>query len=247
MHQLTLSLFFTATLMVLMAMPHAFAAGGRMLVLEDTPPLTASGLSKAESTFSPEMTVKEDDSETPPPSLGAGCDVPIGSAAVGADIGEAYFGPEPSTVNPSLIGSLLLMTAGEVDTATRTVTLPLYRGEMADSGENVWYVVTDTTDRGNATALGLNFSGKLHDLESHLQKATLSVESSRHESLQNLLIGLSLSEEPLHQVQQLTQGIAGEGMELLTEGLLMMLSKGKPVRFFATRRGSLKERLRYTT
>jgi hypothetical protein len=103
-----------------------------------TPPITSLALPNAEPAFNIGITTKEDQSETPSPSLGAGCDVPIGSAALGADIEEAYFGPEPSTVNPSLISSVLLLTAGEVDTATRT--LPLYRGEMADSGENVWMV-----------------------------------------------------------------------------------------------------------
>jgi hypothetical protein len=41
-----------------------------------------------------------------------------------------------------------------------TMTLPLYRGQMRD-GMPVWYILTDTTDKANADALGLNHSGKL--------------------------------------------------------------------------------------
>jgi hypothetical protein len=41
------------------------------------------------------------------------------------------------------------------------MTLPLYRGQLGD-GRNVWYILTDTTDEGNARALGLNFSQKLN-------------------------------------------------------------------------------------
>ena len=41
-----------------------------------------------------------------------------------------------------------------------TIRLPLYLGHMRD-GRNVWYILTDTTDRDNAEALGLNHSAKL--------------------------------------------------------------------------------------
>ena len=40
------------------------------------------------------------------------------------------------------------------------MTLPLYKGQLV-TGETVWYVLTDTTDKGNAEALGLNWSPKL--------------------------------------------------------------------------------------
>jgi hypothetical protein len=36
----------------------------------------------------------------------------------------------------------------------------LYRGELRD-GRNVWYILTDTSDRAAADSLGLNFSNKL--------------------------------------------------------------------------------------
>lgn len=80
--------------------------------------------------------------------------------SIGADVPVTYFGPPPSSVEPELVGPLLLMKSGVVDTNLGTVTLPLYRGQMKD-GRNVWYILTDTDDRGNADALGLNFSAKL--------------------------------------------------------------------------------------
>lgn len=101
------------------------------------------------------MEEDEDDAAPAPPSIGA--DVPI-----------TYFGPSPSSVNPNLIGPHQLLTAGSIDleaTPTTTVTLPLYEGLLASegpkSGSKIWYIVTDTSDRDNAEALGLNFSAKL--------------------------------------------------------------------------------------
>lgn len=80
--------------------------------------------------------------------------------SIGADIPVTYFGPPPSEAQRELIGPYKLLRAGTVDTNAGTVTLPLYRGQLA-SGENVWYVLTDTNDKANAEALGLNFSAKL--------------------------------------------------------------------------------------
>lgn len=57
-------------------------------------------------------------------------------------------------------GGDVLVTSGAVDIAAGTVTLPLERGRMA-SGENVWYVLLDTSDRGSAERLGINWSAKL--------------------------------------------------------------------------------------
>ncbi|MEP2651382.1 MAG: hypothetical protein ABJH06_05235 [Paraglaciecola sp.] len=94
-------------------------------------------------------------------------DVAPGPPSVGADIPVTYFGPAPSDSNPRLIGPVQLLTAGIVDTESEvaTVTLPLYRGRLASGGpkndQQFWYIVTDTSDRDNAAALGLNFSEKL--------------------------------------------------------------------------------------
>ncbi|MGD2075935.1 MAG: hypothetical protein PVG38_13605, partial [Gammaproteobacteria bacterium] len=87
-------------------------------------------------------------------------------ASIGTDIPTTYFGPPPSTVEPELIGPLQLLTAGQLDTEAGTITLPLYRGELRQTGENVWYIVTDTTDQANAAALGINHSAKLAFAES---------------------------------------------------------------------------------
>ena len=98
------------------------------------------------------------DDGTPPP-------VPADNAQsapaeTGAGVPGTYFGPVPSSVQRELIGPYQLLKSGPVDTANSTVTLPLYLGHMAD-GTNVWYILTDTNDKGNADALGLNYSAKL--------------------------------------------------------------------------------------
>jgi hypothetical protein len=81
-------------------------------------------------------------------------------AETGAGVPGTYFGPVPSSVQRELIGPFQLLKSGPVDTANSTVTLPLYLGHMPD-GTNVWYILTDTNDKGNADALGLNYSAKL--------------------------------------------------------------------------------------
>jgi hypothetical protein len=87
-------------------------------------------------------------------------DVAPAPPSIGADIPVTYFGPAPSSVQKELIGPFQLLKAGTVDTSAGTITLPLYKGQLA-SGESVWYVLTDTNDKANADALGLNFSSKL--------------------------------------------------------------------------------------
>jgi hypothetical protein len=94
-------------------------------------------------------------------SPGPGCVVNPASPATGADVPETYFGPPPSTVQKELVGPLQLLTAGQLDRRAATITLPLYRGRVRQGNRTVWYVLTDTTDRGNAEALGLNFAPKL--------------------------------------------------------------------------------------
>ena len=81
-------------------------------------------------------------------------------ASIGADVPATYFGTAPSTVQKELIGPFQLLKSGTLDQEAGTITLPLYKGQMA-SGETVWYVLTDTTDEKNAAALGINFSAKL--------------------------------------------------------------------------------------
>lgn len=90
-----------------------------------------------------------------------GCRIDPASPSTGADVPETYFGPSPSTVQKELVGPLQLLTAGKLDTRAGTITLPLYRGRVRQGNRTVWYILTDTTDRANAEALGLNFSAKL--------------------------------------------------------------------------------------
>ena len=94
------------------------------------------------------------------PKKGLGDDVQPAPPSIGADIPLTYFGPPPSDVQRELIGPFQLLKAATVDLDAGTMTLPLYEGQMLD-GTSVWYVVTDTNDKGNADALGLNFSPKL--------------------------------------------------------------------------------------
>ena len=89
----------------------------------------------------------EDNSQPAPPSIGA--DIPL-----------TYFGPAPSNFDPELVGPHQLLRSGTLDTTAGTITLPLYQGQIAD-GRSVWYILTDTNDKGNADALGLNYSAKL--------------------------------------------------------------------------------------
>ena len=91
----------------------------------------------------------------------AGCQIDPASPAVGADVPATYFGPTPSTVQKELVGPLQLLTAGVLDAKAATITMPLYRGVVRQGNRTVWYILTDTTDRGNAEALGLNFAPKL--------------------------------------------------------------------------------------
>jgi hypothetical protein len=92
---------------------------------------------------------------------GPGCRIVPASPSIGADIPLTYFGPPPSTFQKELIGPLQLLRSGPLDRQAGTITLPLYQGQMRD-GRNVWYILTDTTDQGNAEALGLNFAPKLN-------------------------------------------------------------------------------------
>jgi hypothetical protein len=101
-------------------------------------------------------------------------DVAPAPASIGADIPLTYFGPPPSSVQKELVGPLQLLNSGTLDQEAGTIELPLYRGELSD-GRNVWYILTDTTDETNGTALGLNVSGKLaySDTGNAVREATL--------------------------------------------------------------------------
>ena len=92
---------------------------------------------------------------------GPGCDLFPAPPSVGASVPLSYFGPSPSTVNPSLVGPVQLLNTGMVDAAHGTITIPLYKGSLAGSKKTIWYILTDVDDAGVAAELGLNFSTKL--------------------------------------------------------------------------------------
>lgn len=95
-------------------------------------------------------------------------------AAIGADVPATYFGPQPSSVQRELVGEYQNLKSGKIDLQNGTITLPLYEGAMK-TGQTVWYIVTDTDDKGNAEQLGINYSPKLTyaDVGRAVRKATL--------------------------------------------------------------------------
>jgi len=107
-------------------------------------------------------------------ALSADDDVRPAPPSIGADVPVTYFGPQPAQVQRELVGEYQLLKSGKVDLEKATITLPLYDGRMKD-GKAVWYIVTDTDDRGNAEQLGLNYSPKLTyaDVGRAVRKATL--------------------------------------------------------------------------
>ena len=92
---------------------------------------------------------------------GPGCNLFPAPASIGTTVPLSYFGPPPSTQNPSLVGPEQLLKSGQLDVAHGTITLPLYLGHMAGTNKNVWYILTDVDDQGVAAELGLNYSDKL--------------------------------------------------------------------------------------
>jgi hypothetical protein len=92
---------------------------------------------------------------------GPGCDLFPAPPSVGASVPLSYFGPPPSTTNPSLVGPVQLLSSGKVDAAHGTITIPLYKGLLAGTKRPIWYILTDVDNAGVAAELGLNFSTKL--------------------------------------------------------------------------------------
>jgi hypothetical protein len=92
---------------------------------------------------------------------GPGCNLFPAPASVGSSVPLSYFGPPPSTQNPSLVGPVQLLNSGQVDAAHGTITIPLYKGSLAGTNKTIWYILTDVSDSDVAAELGLNFSTKL--------------------------------------------------------------------------------------
>ena len=102
--------------------------------------------------------------------------------SVGTNIPETYFGPPPSqSFSPGhdfLIGEQQLLRSGTIAREKQTITIPLYLGHTK-KGENVWFILTDTSDERNANALGLNFSSKLNYVANDaMNKAKLQPDTS---------------------------------------------------------------------
>jgi hypothetical protein len=99
--------------------------------------------------------------------------------SIGADVPLTYFGPAPSTVQRELVGPYQLLRSGMIDLNAGTITMPLYQGQMKD-GKKVWYILTDTDDKGNADALGLNYASKLTyaNVGKGAREATLEMNGS---------------------------------------------------------------------
>ena len=98
---------------------------------------------------------------TPEKTSGFLQEIALAPASIGADVPATYFGPSPSTVNPNLVGPLTLLKSGTIDFERATITLPLYKGTVKSTGKPIYYILTDTSDKGIADELGLNFSAKL--------------------------------------------------------------------------------------
>jgi len=104
---------------------------------------------------------------------GPGCNLFPAPASVGASVPLSYFGPPPSTTNPSLVGPVQLLNTGQVDAANGTITIPLYKGSLKGTNQTIWYILTDTDNQAVAAELGLNFSAKLNFVTSAARTGNL--------------------------------------------------------------------------
>ena len=139
-----------------------------------TLPLESISIPQAAST-----TFNSDQGPGPGPiGPGPGCNVFPAPASVGASVGLSYFGPSPSTTNPSLVGPVQLLKSGTVDAKNGTVTLPLYKGKMARTFQTVWYILTDVDDPGVAAQLGLNYSSKMTYISNAARTGNLDADGN---------------------------------------------------------------------
>ena len=109
---------------------------------------------------------------------GPGCNLFPAPASVGATVGLSYFGPPPSTNNPSLVGPVQLVKSGRVDDVKGTVTLPLYRGSIMGSKKAVWFILTDSNDPEISSLLGLNYSAKLNFAANGARTASFDADNN---------------------------------------------------------------------
>jgi hypothetical protein len=93
---------------------------------------------------------------------------------IGKDIPRIVAEPAPADVLPDGLGPHVFLKSARIDLEAGTVTLPLKKGKMK-SGESVWYVITDTSDKGISELLGVNYAPKLifTDLDRGVRRATI--------------------------------------------------------------------------
>ncbi len=80
--------------------------------------------------------------------------------SIRADIPIVYNSPSPSQVRPELIGPYQFIRSARVHEDEGTASFRLYEGHM-ESGESVWYILTDTDNKELADHQGLAFAAKL--------------------------------------------------------------------------------------
>ena len=97
-------------------------------------------------------------------AAGCGSDGATSSAAT-ASAKAATAGADGATV--------LLTSAASIDTAKGSVTLPVFKGR-GPGGEAVWYVVTDSSDRADAAARGVNYAPKLANPRVNLDQVDIN-------------------------------------------------------------------------
>jgi hypothetical protein len=107
-----------------------------------------------------------------------GCDLFPAPASIGTKVGLSYFGPSPSTVNPSLVGPVQLLNTGKLDAIAGTITIPLYKGKVKSTGKTAWYIVTDVSDEGIAQEIGLNFSAKMNNINTAARTGNLDADGN---------------------------------------------------------------------
>lgn len=67
----------------------------------------------------------------------------------------------PATAAELPRSKVLITSAKSVDADAQTVTLPLFKGTAA--GKTVWYIVTESSDKADASKRGVNYSPQLKD------------------------------------------------------------------------------------
>mmetsp|Transcript_36060 Transcript_36060/g.88124 ORF Transcript_36060/g.88124 Transcript_36060/m.88124 type:complete len:403 (-) Transcript_36060:124-1332(-) len=83
--------------------------------------------------------------------------------SIADDVPFRLGGRQFSMVDKALIGQIRLLQSGSLDSNIGTNTLPLYTGYHVN-GDKHYYILTDSSDKGQAEALGLNYAPKLANL-----------------------------------------------------------------------------------